>query len=90
MLRGKPYAERLLALLHTVEVAELNPGEVGNLRFTGRQQDRRLGQRIANTQFLDEDGVMVFVSLYLDEGGELYELDYWKADDTPLRRIPAF
>lgn len=90
MLRGKPGAERLLALLHTVEVAELKAGEIGGLRFTSLQPHRRLGERIANTQFLDEDGILVFASLYLDQEGELYELDYWKTDDSPLLRIPAF
>ncbi|WP_375436531.1 DUF6984 family protein [uncultured Hymenobacter sp.] len=90
MLRGKPGAERLLALLHTVVVAELKAGEIGGLRFAGNQPGRRLGERIANTQFLDEDGVLVFASLYLDEEGELYELDYWKVDDSPIHRIPAF
>lgn len=90
MLRGKPGAERLLTLLHTVEVAELKAGEIGSLRFATNQPNRRLGERIANTQFLDEDGILVFASLYLDQGGELYELDYWKADDSPIHRIPAF
>ncbi|UOG72867.1 hypothetical protein MTX78_12085 [Hymenobacter tibetensis] len=90
MLRGKPRVERLLALLHTVEVEELHTGENGPLRFVGTQPNRQLGERIASTQFLDEDGVLAFVSLYLDQEGELYELDYWKTDDSPLRRIPAF
>lgn len=90
MLRGKPGAEHLLALLHTVEVAEIEPEETGSLRFTSHQPNRRLDERIASTQFLDEDGVLVFASLYLDQEGELYELDYWKTDDSPLRRIPAF
>ncbi|HEX8427096.1 MAG TPA: hypothetical protein VF639_12450 [Hymenobacter sp.] len=90
MLRGKPGTERLLGLLHRVEVAELKAGETGGLRFTSSQANRRLGERIANTQFLDEDGVMVFASLYLDQEGELYELDYWKTADSALLRIPAF
>ncbi|UOQ64400.1 DUF6984 family protein [Hymenobacter volaticus] len=90
MLRGKPDAERMLGLLHTVEVAEIGPEEIGSLRFTNYQPNRRLGERIASTQFLDEDGILVFASLYLDQEGELYELDYWKTDDSPLLRIPAF
>jgi hypothetical protein len=90
LLRDKPQAERLLGQLHTAAVAELHPGEAGSLRFHAPGSDRRLGELVARTRFLDQDGVLVFVALYLDQYGALYELDCWKADDTPLRRIPAF
>ncbi|PJJ60592.1 DUF6984 family protein [Hymenobacter chitinivorans] len=90
LLRGLPQAEHLLSLLYRIEVVELDEALTGSLRFVSPQAERRLGEKIASTRFLDEDGVPVFVSLYLDQRGELYELDCWKVDDTPLRRIPAF
>ncbi|OON69428.1 DUF6984 family protein [Hymenobacter sp. CRA2] len=90
LLRDKPGAERLLAALHTVHVTEITPDGVGSLRFVNPMPERRLGESIATTQFLDEDGVPVLVALYLDREGELYELDCWKTDDSPVRRIPAF
>lgn len=90
LLRGKPHAEPLLATLYTIEVQEMGENQTGSLRFGAAAPHRRLGDKIASTRFLDEDGVPVLVSLYLDQQGELYELDCWKVDDTPLRRIPAF
>ncbi|ALD20830.1 DUF6984 family protein [Hymenobacter sp. DG25A] len=90
LLRGQAGAERLLGELHTAQVTELNTDGTGSLRFVGKQPDRRLGELIARTQFLDDDGVVVLVSLYLDQAGDLYELDCWKVDDTAVRRIPAF
>ena len=90
LLRGKPGAERLLSGLHQAVVAEINPAGAGSLRFVGPTSERRLGVVLGSTQFLDEDGVPVLVSLYLDQHGELYELDCWKTDESPLRRIPAF
>ncbi|UOQ51857.1 DUF6984 family protein [Hymenobacter cellulosivorans] len=90
LLRDKPHAEPLLAKLYTSEVREIDEAQTGSLRFASQQAERRLGEKIASTRFLDEDGVPVFVSLYLDQRGELYELDCWKVDDTPLRRMPAF
>ncbi|AIZ64042.1 hypothetical protein PK28_10655 [Hymenobacter sp. DG25B] len=90
LLRGKPGAERLLAELHTVQVTELNTGETASLRFSSGLPGRQLGELIARTRFLDEDGIAVLVSLYLDQAGDLYELDCWKVDDTAVRRIPAF
>lgn len=90
LLRGQPGAEHLLGQLHTAAVADIAPGGVGSLRFVSALPGRRLGEIRGSTQFLDEDGVPVLVSLYLDQHGELYELDCWKADDSPVRRIPAF
>ncbi|WP_139921644.1 hypothetical protein [Hymenobacter sp. DG01] len=90
LLRGAPEAEHLLAALHTVQVTEASAGATSSLRFFSATPNRRLGQQLATTQFLDADGVPVLVSLYLDQAGELYELDCWKVDDTPVKRIPAF
>lgn len=92
LLRGVPRAEHLLRVLYRIEVTELDEAQTGSLRFISinQQAERRLGEKIASTRFLDEDGVPVFVALYLDQRGELYELDCWKVDDTPLRQIPAF
>lgn len=90
LLRGKPNADPLLAKLVTTEVEDIEDGGMGSLRFVSDQKDRRLGEKIAETHFLDEDGVPVLVSLYLDQAGALYELDSWKTDYSPLKRIPLF
>ncbi|WP_324678814.1 DUF6984 family protein [Hymenobacter sp. GOD-10R] len=90
LLRDKPAAEKFLAWLPIAEVEELADGGMGSLRFVSRKDEQRLGQKIAELQFLDEDGVPVLVSLYLDQEGALYELDSWKTDYSPLKRIPLF
>ncbi|WP_188813307.1 DUF6984 family protein [Hymenobacter cavernae] len=90
MLRGKPNADELLTKLVTVEVEDLDDGGMGSLRFLCDKPDQHLGEKIADTHFLDEDGVPVLVSLYLDQEGALYELDSWKTDYSPLKHIPLF
>jgi hypothetical protein len=90
MLRGKPQIESILASLPTAEVEEMDDGGMGSLRFVSSKQNRRLGEVLAELWYKDEDEVPVLASLYLDTEGELYELDSWKADSTPLKRIPAF
>ncbi|TGD77157.1 DUF6984 family protein [Hymenobacter wooponensis] len=90
MLRGKPEAERLLAGLPTARVEELEDGGMGSLQFVSGKQNRRLGHLLATTWYTDADGVAVLASLYADADGELFELDSWKVDDSPLQRIPAF
>ena len=37
---------------------------------------------------MDDDGVLVSIELTVDERDELFELDFWKVDFSPLRRYP--
>ncbi|WP_420885213.1 DUF6984 family protein, partial [Candidatus Symbiothrix dinenymphae] len=37
---------------------------------------------------VDEDGVDVIASLNIDDTGDLYELDIWKTDFSPLIKLP--
>ncbi|MGT2430711.1 DUF6984 family protein [Cupriavidus basilensis] len=48
-----------------------------------------MGSDLASVEFFDEDGVAVIVTLSLDNYGDLYELDIWKTDFSPLRRLPG-
>lgn len=70
------------------EVAEdMDDGGMGSLLFPG-SRDRIYGGTLAEAEFRDEDGTPVLVSLNLDSSGELFELDVWKVDFSPLIRIP--
>jgi hypothetical protein len=90
MLRGTLGAERFLALLPTAEVEDIDDGGMGSLRFVSAYEPRKLGIKLASLRFDDEDGVPVLMSLFLDEEGELYELDSWKVDYSPRIRTPFF
>lgn len=73
--------------LDAVEVCEMADGSMGSLYFAHPYKDvamRYFGKRIAELQFADSDGVAVLVSLNVDTDGELFELDIWKTDFTPL------
>jgi hypothetical protein len=69
-------------------VEEMNDGGMGSLRFVG-SADRRLGECVGEAEFDDADGVVVSVALNVDQRGELFELDVWKVDFSPLQRIAA-
>lgn len=63
---------------------------MGSLYFvnpTKSSDQRRFGRRIAEVQFNDADGVPILASLNLDGDGNLYELDVWKTDFTPVQRM---
>jgi hypothetical protein len=73
--------------LNDALVHEMDDGDMGSLQF-GESREGRLGHMVAEAQFADEDGLPVFASLVLDQSGSLYELDLWKVDFSPLKRIP--
>ncbi|MDX3967543.1 MAG: hypothetical protein QHD01_13185 [Bradyrhizobium sp.] len=69
-------------------VEDMNDGGMGSLRFMG-SADRLWGKCIGEAEFDDADGVLVSVALNIDQRGELFELDLWKVDFSPLQRIAA-
>ena len=90
MLKRLPNTEQMLAQLPTAEVEEMNDGGMVSLLFVSNKKLRKFGSSIAEIQFDDVDKTPVLASIYLDEEGELFELDIWKVDFTPLKRIPVF
>lgn len=72
----------------TNAVQDMRDGGMGSLRFSGSEQ-LRYGSTLAEAEFTDADGTQVSVSLMLDEAGDLFELDIWKVDFSPLIRIPS-
>ena len=69
-------------------VDEMNDGGMDSLLFVGAA-GRRFARCIGECEFDDADGVLVSVALNLDQRDELFELDLWKVDFSPLQRIPA-
>ena len=73
-------------------VSDLSDGGMGSLALHPRGMDdykeHRWGSQASDGLVDDVDGVTVVASLYLDERGELYELDIWKTDWSPLIEIP--
>jgi hypothetical protein len=89
MVRNTPEAKELLSSLSARPVEEMNDGGMCSLRFRSTyNQRRRLGKKIAEAEFTDEDGTLVSAAVNLDENGELFELDIWKVDFSPLKRYP--
>lgn len=89
MLMSKPDAAPLASQLPQCSVEEMDDGGMGGLKFSSSHENRSLGPQIASAEFLDEDGITVIATLNLDNYGDLYELDIWKTDFSPLRRFPG-
>ena len=73
----------------SVLVEDMQDGGMGSVRFlaTGAAQ-RHLGRAVAQAEYVDEDGVPVNITINVDRDGQLYEIDFWKVDFSPLKRYP--
>jgi hypothetical protein len=89
MVRNSPKADEFLRSLSGRLVEDMKDGGMGSLRFKAAgNQDRRFGKKIAEGEFTDKDGVLVSAVVNVDDSGELFELDIWKVDFSPLSRYP--
>jgi hypothetical protein len=69
-------------------VEPMADGEMRSLRFVSDREDRKFGAELSRITFVDSDGVAVSVTVNADQFGQLFELDIFKADFSPLKRIP--
>ncbi|MEM5329391.1 hypothetical protein VSR34_22765 [Paraburkholderia sp. JHI2823] len=89
LIVGKPQGAQLLGSLVSARVEEMNDGGMGSLRFCASdERPRRLGMQLVEKEFIDSDGIPIMVAINLDEHGDLYELDIWKVDFSPLKQFP--
>jgi hypothetical protein len=100
----RPEEEKLIELLvnaaalqissdwkRTILVEPMNDGGMGSLSLHPKgekEANRRFGSNPSNAEFLDKDGISVLAGLFLDENGNLFELDMFKGDGSPLIEIP--
>ncbi|WP_234637087.1 DUF6984 family protein [Delftia tsuruhatensis] len=69
------------------EVYDMSDGGMGSIKFIG-SENNVFGENLAEASYIDEDGVQVIITVYGDKAGGLYEVDFWKADFSPLKKYP--
>ncbi|MEM7382855.1 MAG: hypothetical protein AAF400_00825 [Bacteroidota bacterium] len=72
---------------HNLLVQPMNDGGMGSLLLLPdgmTRKERLFGAQISEHALTDEDGVVVLVSLNVDDEGKLFELDIWKTNFDPL------
>lgn len=74
--------------VEALRVSDMNDGGMGSLSFETTKQDRMYGRTLSEGWFKDEDGFPVLVAINLDMEDEIFELDSWKVDFSPRRRLP--
>lgn len=73
--------------LSSMDVEDMWDGGMGGIRFVSDRTARLLGRDLATETFVDADGVDVIATLSLDNYGDLFELDLWKVDFSPIVRL---
>jgi hypothetical protein len=75
-----------------LRIMPLDDGGMGSFRIYPSgvsQEDRVFGRSISSAEFRDADGTRVSAVLNLDQEGELFEVDIWKVDFSPVIEIPV-
>ena len=79
--------------LGALEVREMKDSGMGSLELAAAARSGAHSGGVviskASVQFVDEDGVQVVATLNATEDGVPFELDVWKTDFSPLKRIPT-
>jgi hypothetical protein len=89
MARHSRKSNEVLCSLSERLVEDMKDGGMGSVRFKDSDnRERRLGKKIAEAEFRDQDGIPVSAVLNLDDKGQLFELDMWKVDFSALKRYP--
>ena len=82
--------ESLNEKLANAWVDDMQDGGMGSIRFlTSTERERKMGRVLVEAEYIDEDGVLVSIAVNCDQNDNLYEMDLWKVDFSPLKRYPA-
>jgi hypothetical protein len=68
-------------------VMDLKDGNMGSIRFAPNVE-RKFGRELIAAKYTDSDNVPVIITVYLDSHDQLFELDFWKADFSSLKKFP--
>jgi len=87
ILSDKKY-EQLLDGARNLWVTELVDGNMGSIRFVSPLNERQ-ATCLEKAECRDAEGSNINVAINADQTGELFEIDIWKYDFTPVSEFPG-
>jgi hypothetical protein len=87
LLSGVSAKATLEDTLSASRVTGMQDGGMGSIRFV-QPEPRSFGKVLVEAQYLDSDGVLVSITVNTDNNGDLFEVDFWKVDFSPLSHYP--
>ncbi len=89
MIKNTVEGPNIIRELDKISVEEMDDGGMGSLKVVVNGEDRRIYSRdLAKADLWDMDKVPLFLSVNLDTDGNFFELDIFKADNSPLKKFP--
>jgi hypothetical protein len=88
LLRDTPNAAQLAKTINDLQVIDADDGGMGSFTVVSTRRQPRVASQLAELTFNDVDNVPVSVTLNVDQFGELFELDVFKGDFSPVHQIP--
>jgi hypothetical protein len=90
MLKDITDQKNFIDELTNIQVQEMNDGGMGSLKFLTEKEGKRIYKKdISIMHYKDIDGISVMFSLNVDMDDDVYELDVFKGDFSPLRKFPV-
>jgi hypothetical protein len=91
MLRGKPdFSDYITNQLPHSIVEEMNDGGMGSLKFLSVKDVKSIMKdEVARIDLRDIDGINLSITININTDGEIYELDVFKGDSSPLKQFPV-
>ncbi len=87
-----PHELRCRVEISKLRASPMDDGGMGSLRLSednNALSQRRFGSKISEINFMDSDSIPVTIALLLDEQGNLFELDVFKSNFSPLIAVPS-
>ena len=92
MLYTSQWKNRFSIDLDNIKVQNMDDGGMGSIKFISKlkiSEDKRVMKEcISKNEFIDKDGILVQISLNIDNNDNLYELDFWKVNFSPINKYP--
>ena len=90
LLKDNPDTKQIINDIPNMIVEEMNDGGMGSLRFINENGlERRFGKQISEVTLLDEDNIPVSFAIFLDNRGDIFEMNVFKADLSKLIKVPT-
>ena len=90
LLKDKPEYFAFLQELPDLFVSEMDDGGMGSLEFVAAAaKSKIMRDEIARIDLNDNDGLPLSIAVNTNVFDEVYELDVFKADFSPLKRFPV-
>ena len=89
LLKGHHAIKSLSCELDVARVKDMDDGGMGSVRFVRGNDTPRFGRTLAEARYTDADGKLVSIAMNCDHLGNIFEMDFWKVDFSPLKRYPV-